>query len=125
MPKPSAIVTDAELAVLEFLWDHGSSAVREISSDIYEHNTAAYHATVNSLLDQLESKGFVKRDRSGFAHVFTATIDRSSLVGKQLQEIANSHFDGALSPILLTLVDKLTLKASERKAIRKIIESIE
>ena len=124
MPRPSAIVTEAELSVLEFLWEHGSSAVRDISKNIYEQNTAAYHATVNSLLDQLESKDFVKRDRSGFAHVFTAKIDRSSLVGKQLQVIANSHFNGALSPILLTLVDNITLKASERKAIRKIIESI-
>jgi len=74
MARPSAIVTEAELSVLNHLWEHGSSVVREISYAIYSDNTQAYHATVNSLLDQLERKGYVARDRSSFAHSFTATI---------------------------------------------------
>ena len=125
MPRPSAIVTDAELSVLEFLWEQGPSAVREISHGVYSKNTAAYHATVNSLLDQLESKGYVARDRSGFAHVFTTKVNRSTLVGRQLQEIANSHFDGALTPMFLTLVDRLKLRPRDRNAIRRIIQDIE
>ena len=54
MARPSAIVTDAELSVLNHLWEHGPSVVREIASALYSQNTPAYHATVNSLLDQLE-----------------------------------------------------------------------
>ena len=125
MPRPSAIVTDAELSVLEHLWEHGSSIVRDIASGLYTENTPAYHATVNSLLDQLENKGFVKRDRSGFAHRFTATIERADLVHSQLQEIANSHFDGALAPMLLSLVEKVKLGRRDREAIRKIIDKIQ
>ena len=77
---------------------------------------------MNSLLDQLEQKGYVARDRSGFAHSFTATIDRAALVGTQLQQIADSHFDGALAPMLLPLVDKIKLSKRDREAIRKIID---
>ena len=101
MPRPIALVTDAELAVLAFLWERGPSPVREISQGVYAKNTAAYHATVNSLLEQLESKGYVERDRSRFAHVFAAKVDRATLVGQQLQQIADSHFDGAIAPMLL------------------------
>jgi predicted transcriptional regulator len=122
MARPSAIVTEAELSVLNFLWEHGSSVVREISHAIYADNTPAYHATVNSLLDQLEKKGFVARDRSGFAHSFTTTIDRSELVGSQLQQIADSHFDGVLTPMLLSLVDKIKLSRRDREELRKIID---
>ena len=125
MSRPGALVTESELAVLNHLWEHGNSVVRDISQSIYGKNTPAYHATVNSLLDQLESKGFVERDRSGFAHVFTARIDRSTLVGKQLKEIADSHFNGALAPMLLSLVDTMKLKPRDRKAIRQIIQDIE
>jgi predicted transcriptional regulator len=53
MARPSAIVTDAELSVLNHLWEHGPSVVREIAYALYSQNTPAYHATVNSLLDQL------------------------------------------------------------------------
>ena len=59
MARPSAIVTEAELSVLNHLWDHGPSVVREIAHSLYRENTPAYHATVNSLLDQLEQKGYV------------------------------------------------------------------
>ena len=89
MTRPSAIVTDAELSVLNHLWEHGPSVVREIASALYSQNTPAYHATVNSLLDQLEQKGYVARDRSGFAHRFTATIDRPTLVGSQLHGLGS------------------------------------
>ena len=122
MARPSAIITEAELSVLNHLWEHGSSVVREIAYAIYSDNTPAYHATVNSLLDQLEQKGFVARDRSSFAHSFTATIDRSELVGSQLQQIADSHFGGVLTPMLLSLVDKIKLSRRDREAIRKIID---
>ncbi len=125
MPRPSSIVTDAELSVLEYLWEHGSSVIREIASGLYAENTPAYHATVNSLLDQLEKKKFVKRDRGGFAHRFTATIERGDLVKSQLQEIADSHFDGAIAPMLLSLVEKIKLGRRDRETIRKIIDKIQ
>ena len=122
MARRSAIVTEAELSVLNHLWEHGPSVVREIAHAIYSDNTPAYHATVNSLLDQLEAKGFVQRDRSSFAHKFTATIERSELVGSQLQQLADSYFDGALTPMLLSLVDRIKLSRRDRDAICKIID---
>ena len=122
MARPSAIVTEAELSVLNHLWEQGPSVVREIAYALYSENTPAYHATVNSLLDQLEKKGYVDRDRSDFAHSFTAIIERSTLVGSQIQQIADSYFDGALTPMLLPLVDKIKLSKRDRETIRKIID---
>ena len=98
MPRASAVVTAAELSVLNFLWENGPSVVRVISSTLYQENTPAYHATVNSLLDQLEKKGYVTRDRSGYAHQFEAAVKRDELIGTELQQIADSHFGGALAP---------------------------
>ena len=125
MPRPTAIVTDAELAILEYLWEQGPATVRDIAAGVYRKNTPAYHATVNSLLDQLEEKRFVNRDRSGFAHRFSAKVDRSALVGRQLQQIADCHFNGALSPMLLALIDNLKLKPRDRSAILKIIQEFD
>ncbi len=125
MARVGSVVTAAELAVMDVLWDDGACTVREISKSVYGENSPAYHATVNSLLDQLEKKKFVKRNRSGFAHVFSAKVDRSVLVGRQLQEIADSHFDGALTPMLMALADNLKLKTRDRDAIQKIIDELD
>jgi predicted transcriptional regulator len=112
------------LAILDFLWNRGQSAVRDIVATLYDRHTPTLHMTVKSLLERLESKGYVECDRSGFAHRFSAKISRESYVGQQLKQLADSHFDGALAPMLLTLIDGIKLSRKDREAIRKIIDGI-
>lgn len=122
MPRQPSTVTDTELAILDVLWEHKQSTVREIAAQLYKENSPSTHATVKSLLDRLIGKSYVECDRSGFAHVFSATIDRATLVGQQLQQLADSHYSGSLAPMLLHLVDRVRLNQKERDAIRKIID---
>ena len=125
MSKRSPQITETELAILAVLWDRGPSSVREIVHEHYAEHTPALHATVSSLLDRLAAKGLITSDRRGFAHRYAAKIDRQTFVGEQLRQLAQTHFGGSLSPMLLTLVDLTKLKKSEREAIRKIIEGMD
>src|SRR5262249_35806855 len=125
MSKRSPQVTETELSILAVLWDRGPSTVREIVHELYAKHSPALHATVSSLLDRLTAKGLVTSDRRGFAHRYSARIDRQAFVGDQLRQLAATHFGGSLSPMLLTLVDLAKLKKSERDAIRKIIEGMD
>ncbi|MBW3600103.1 MAG: BlaI/MecI/CopY family transcriptional regulator [Planctomycetes bacterium] len=124
MPKRPAEVTDTELAILDVLWERGPSQIRDIVEALYTQHTPALHATVKSLLERLTDKGFVECDRSRFAHRFSALITREGYVGHQLQKLADSHFDGSLAPMLLTLIDRVKLSRKEREAIRKILEGM-
>src|SRR5580765_1294452 len=125
MAKRSPQVTETELAILAVLWKQGPSTVREIVQALYSQHTPALHATVGSLLDRLAAKGHVSSNRSEFAHRYTAKIDRQAFVGEQLRQLAETHFGGSLSPMLLTLVDLVKLKKSDRDAIRKIVDGME
>ena len=124
MPRNVADVTETELAILDVLWSCGPSAVRDIVAALYDEHTPSLHATVKSLLERLEGKGYVECDNSGFAHRFSAKVSREAYVGRQLEQLAESHFDGALAPMLLTLVEKINLSRKDREAIRKIIDGI-
>ncbi len=124
MPRKAAEVTETELRILDVLWERGPTIVRDIVEDIYDEHSPSLHATVKSLLERLAEKGYVTHDDSQHAHRFSATVDRETLVGQQLQQLADSHFDGSLSPILLALVDRVSLSRKQRDAIRKIIEGI-
>ncbi len=117
--------TETELAILDVLWERGPVAVREIVEAIYDEHRPSLHATVKSLLERLEGKGFVECDAAGFAHRFSAKVDRASFVGQQLQEIVNDHFDGAVIPMLHALVDHTKLKRAERDAIRRLIDQMD
>ena len=122
--KP-ADVTETELAILDVLWDRTSCEIREIVEEIYPKHTQARHTTVKCLLERLSDKDLVRRDQSRFAHRFSATISRESYVGEQLQKLADSHFDGSLAPMLLTLIERVKLSRKSRDAIRKMIEGIQ
>ncbi len=124
MPRSPAEVTDTELSILNVLWDHGASEIRDIVFELYGEHTAALHATVKSLLERLSDKNLVSCDRSRFAHRFSAVLSREAFVGQQLQKLADSHFDGAVAPMVLALVEHTELTPRDRVAIRRIIDSL-
>jgi len=124
MPRNVADVTETELGIMDVLWSRGQSAVRDIVVAVYGEHTPSLHMTVKSLLERLEGKGYVECDKSGFAHRFSAKVSREAYVGQQLKQLADSHFKGAVAPMLLTLVDRVKLSRKDREAIRKIIEGI-
>lgn len=57
-------VTEAELAVLQALWDAGPATIRQVVERVYGQTGTSVYGTVQKLLERLESKGFVGRDRS-------------------------------------------------------------
>jgi BlaI family penicillinase repressor len=124
MARKPAPVTETELAILEVLWNHDSCPVRSIVDCIYRKHTPALHATVKSLLDRLAAKGFVGCDASGFMHRFAARVSREEYVTRELERLADYHFGGALTPLLMSLVDQVKVSRKDRDAIRKIIENI-
>jgi predicted transcriptional regulator len=124
MPRKPAEVTETELRILDVLWEQGPTTVRDIVEQLYSEHNPSLHATVKSLLDRLAEKGYASQEPSRYAHKYSATVDREALVGQQLQQIADSHFDGSLAPMLLALVDRVQLSRKKRDEIRKIIEGI-
>ena len=68
MARTPQDITDAELAVLQVLWDEGRRTIRELTDTLYPSGTGVHYATVQKLLERLEAKKFVKRDRSAWPH---------------------------------------------------------
>ena len=118
-------VTDAELAIPEVLWSTGGATIAELTDAIYGKRTTSRYATVQKLLERLEGKGCVARDRSGFAHRFTAAIARDELIGHRLREVAEKLCEGSLTPLLLHLVGTTRLSPQDRKRIHKMIDEAE
>lgn len=119
--RPTA--TDAELAILKLLWEGGEPlAAREIRERLYPRGTASDHATVQKLLQRLEQKKLVARDRRSFAHSFRATVTREELAGDQLEALAEKLTDGSMVPLILHAVSTKKLTAEERNEIRRLLD---
>ena len=119
---PAPKVTDAELAVLEILWKHGALSIRRLADELYPGGRASAYATVQKLLERLEAKGCVVRDRSAFAHVFAARIDRSHVIDHELAKVADKLCDGSLTPLLMHLAARRKLTREDREVLRKLLK---
>jgi predicted transcriptional regulator len=124
MARTPQDITDAELAVLNLLWKRGRSTVRELTDILYPQGTGAHYATVQKLLERLEIKKFVRRDRKPWPHQFDARIDRDELIGRRLQTTADKLCEGSLFPLMTHLV-KAQLTAEDRRSLRDLLDELE
>jgi predicted transcriptional regulator len=122
MARPARDITESELAVLRILWDRGPATIRQVTEVLYPGGGAAQYATVQKLLDRMESKGYVRRDRTLFVHMFTAVLDRDALIGRRLRSLAETLCDGSLTPLLTHLARAKDLTDNDRRALRALIE---
>jgi BlaI family penicillinase repressor len=122
MPSPVPHATDAELAILKLLWEREPLTAREIREELYPEGSPSDQATVQKLVQRLEQKQLVARDRRSFAHSFRATITREELAGNQLEALAEKLTDGSLVPFLLHAVSAKKLSADERSEIRRLLD---
>jgi predicted transcriptional regulator len=117
-------VTDAELAVLQTLWEQGRATIRQLADILYPGGKAAQYGTVQKLLERLEAKGCVRRDRTPWPHVFESAIDRETLIGWRLRETAEKLCGGSLTPLLLHLLRAEQLSERERQELWSFLEQL-
>jgi BlaI family penicillinase repressor len=125
MARTPQDITDAELAVLQVLWEQGACNIRRITEILYPDGKAAQYATVQKLLERLEAKACVQRDRSGQIHSFLATMNRDDLIGRRLQSVAEKLCGGSWTPLLTHLVQNQKLSSKDRQALRDLIEELD
>lgn len=126
MAHPRKIeVTDAELAILQALWERPHQAIASLVPSLYSRGGKGEYATVQTLLMRLEKKGCVVRDRSQRAHVFAAAVQREDLIASHLTTLAEKLCGGSFGPLVSHLVRGGALKEEDRQAIREALSELE
>src|SRR5437763_5711394 len=125
MAKPPQDVTDAELVVLQVLWGQGPSTIRQLTEAIYPDSGPAYYATVQKLLERLEGKNCIRRERTDAAHVFSAILGPEELIGRRLRAMAEKLCGGSLTPLLTHLVKAERLSPRERDELRAFMDELD
>jgi BlaI family penicillinase repressor len=119
-------LANAELAVMNLLWDNEDRmTAREIREQLYPDETKAQHGTVQRLLQRLEEKGFVERDKSISVHFFSVGVSRASYAGGQLESLADKLTAGSFAPLITHLVEHKKISRKEIDEIRSILDARE
>jgi predicted transcriptional regulator len=84
---------DLERSVMDVLWDSdGWLTAREVAGRL-EHERDLAYTTVLTVLERLERKGFVARQRAARAHRYRATDAREAVVAEAMLEALGNADD--------------------------------
>ena len=121
MPKP----TEAELGILNALWERGPCTVRDVHEALYRDDGTGY-TTALKMLQIMHAKGLVARDDSQRAHVYRAAISKESTQKRFLSDIVERVFDGSSSQLVLqALGGRPRASRAELDEIRALLDRIE
>src|SRR5262249_42872092 len=124
MARTPQDVTDTELAILQLLWERGTLTRRQITDLLYPGGGPAHYTTVQKLLERLEAKGHVTRDRGQEVVLSSAAIGREELISRRLLDVADKLCGGSLPPLLMSLVRAKPLTPGELDELRAFLEEL-
>ena len=109
-----------ELQIMEALWNHGASSVREIQEAFPEKGRPAY-TTVQTMVYRLETKGAIRRVKKiGNAHIFEAVVSRSSAQRRLIDELL-AFFGGSSQPVVAHLIESGNLTLDDVKEAEQLL----
>ena len=109
MPLPR--LSNLEMRIMEALWTHGASSIREIQEKFPAKKRPAY-TTVQTMVIRLEAKKAVCRSgKASGAFIFEAAISRDAARRRLIDDFL-AVFGGETQPIMTHLIEagKLTLE---------------
>lgn len=124
MPRTSHDVTDAELAVLQQLWEQGPVHRRQLADTLYPGEGTAGYTTVQKLLERLEAKGCVRRQAGDGPRTFVAAVTRDDLIRRRLVALADQLCDGSMTPLLTNLVRATPLTGEQLQELRDFLKGL-
>lgn len=115
-------LANAELAVMNRLWDEGSATARQLREHIYPDAARPMHGTIQRLLQRLEDKGFVCRNSDRAAHVFSPRIGRRAYAAGRLESLADRVTGGSFVPMITHLLEERRLSDADMEHLRRLLE---
>ena len=117
IPRP----TEAELELLQILWQKEPATVREIHEALNEEKPSGY-TTVLKLMQIMTAKGLVVRDEANRAHVYRAAFSQDSMQSRLLADLSKRLFAGSAAQLALHALSMGTASDDELAEIRALLE---
>lgn len=116
--------TGAELEILNLLWENGPSSVREIHKQLSEKREVFYTTTLKTM-QVMHSKGYLDRDTSQRAHIYSPSLARDNIQKNLLGGLRDTLFSGSTARLVISALGNDKPTSAELEEIRKIIDQIE
>jgi predicted transcriptional regulator len=121
LPRP----TDAELGILQVLWERGPSTVREVHEVLSKGAEGIGYTTVLKLMQIMAEKGLVERDESQRAHVYSARATQQKTQRQLVTDLLERAFGGSPARLAMQALSTKRASAEELAELRKLLDTLE
>ena len=123
-PRKSATLTEAELRLMEILWDKGSATVQQLLDGLTEKSPLAYNSVLTTIRI-LEKKGYVKHVKDGRAFLYSPLIERKEATRSEIRRLVNRFFGDSQELLVLNILEDRGMDAAQIDRLRKMLRESE
>ena len=115
--------TEAELEILQVLWQHGPQTVRFVNDELNQKREVGYTTTLKWLQIMLE-KGLVGRASGPKPHVYHSAVREEETQGQLLDRFVDAAFGGSALKLVLRALGRTRPSREEMAQIRQVLNEL-
>ena len=123
-PRRSETLTEAELRVMNVLWEKGPCTVQQLLQGIPEGLDLAYNSVLTTVRI-LENKGYVRHVKEGRAHIYEPIVAREDASRSAVRQVVSRFFGNSHQSLLLNLLEEQQVDPEEIKRLRELLKGSE
>ena len=117
----SATLTEAELRIMNVLWELRFATVHEVLEALPPKPALAYNSVL-TIIRILEKKGYVRHAKDGRAHVYIPLVDREAATRSEVRRLVNRFFGDSHELLLLNILEDKSIDAEEIARLRQLLD---
>ena len=122
MPRPkSPTLTEAELRIMNVLWEKGTSTVQQVLDALPAKPALAYNSILTTIRI-LEKKGYVRHVKEGRAFVYLPMVGRHEATRFEIRHLVSRFFRNSHEALVMNILEDSSLDEAEMHRLRKLLE---
>ena len=121
--KKSPTLTEAELRLMEVLWQKRSATIADVTGALPPPPIA--YNTVLTTMRILEQKGYVSHEEEGRAYVYSPLVEREEAAQSAVGLLLNRFFGNKSAELALRLIENERPGEAELQRLKTLIEQYE
>lgn len=120
--KQSTTLTEAELRLMEVLWEKGPASVHQLLEALPTKPALAYNSVLTTVRI-LEKKGYVRHTKDGRAHIYTPLVGRDEATRFEIRNLVNRFFNNSHELLVLNLLENENIESQELQRVRELLQA--
>ncbi|MBT8190089.1 MAG: BlaI/MecI/CopY family transcriptional regulator [Saprospiraceae bacterium] len=116
--------TESELEILQVLWIHGPSSVRQVNDLLNEQREVGYTTTLK-IMQIMTEKGLVSRNTENRTHIYHSAVKEGDTQRSLLDSFIEKTYRGSAMRLVMQALGNQKASPEELEKLKAIINELE